>query len=60
MKALSVGVAVAFGAAGLAGAVWWSTVHAQQIPRHEPVKKAQIEQWKKELSSPRSDRSNGC
>ena len=47
MKALSVGVAVAFGAAGLAGAVWWSTVHAQQIPRHEPVKKAQIEGGKR-------------
>jgi hypothetical protein len=50
MKALSVGVALSFGAAGLVGAWWWSPVHAQQMPRHEPVKKAKIEQWEKELS----------
>ena len=51
MKALSVGVTVALAAAGLAGAWWWSPVRAQQVPKHEPVKKAQIEQWKKELSN---------
>ena len=49
MKTLSVGLAIALGAAGLAGAWYLSTVHAQQVPRHEPVKKKQIEQWKKEL-----------
>ena len=51
MKASSVGLAVALGSAGLAGAWWLSTVQAQQVPAHEPVKKAQIEQWKKELSN---------
>src|SRR5262247_203579 len=50
-KASFVGLAVAVGSVGLAGAWWLSTVHAQQVPRHEPVKKAQIEQWKKELSN---------
>ena len=52
MKAMSAGVvAAALGAAALAGAWCWPAVHAQQAPGREPVRKAQIDQWKKELSN---------
>ena len=52
MKAFSAGAAaLALGAAGMASVWLWPVAHAQQTPGHAPVKKAQIEQWKKELSN---------
>ncbi len=52
MRLLIARAAVAVGVAGVAGAGLWPAVRAQQAPAsHQPVKKAQIEQWKKELSN---------
>lgn len=45
------GVLVVGAVAGGAGVSMWPLVHAQQTPARGPVNKAQIEQWKKELSN---------